>query len=264
MKSYIGYSTDSLMRMKAASGGVGSAIVKYLLDNGKCDYALSFDWDMENLCYQPKLVSNFAQYNICGSIYQEMNLFAFLKDTLSTLEKPGKIVLFCLPCQTKALRNICEKAGFKAIIIGLTCSSQQSKEATLYLLHRIGIRKDEVQILRYRGNGWPSGVQIKTKDGKVHFVRNNGSIWRDIFHSKLFIQPRCFFCGNTLNDYADIALADPWLRDYIKNETIGQTLFSSFTDLGEQYIQECLDANIVEAKEVATDLLYKSQKIYYI
>ena len=59
MKSYIGYSTDSLMRMKAASGGVGSAIVKYLLDNGKCDYALSFDWDMENLCYQPSMAIRF-------------------------------------------------------------------------------------------------------------------------------------------------------------------------------------------------------------
>ena len=45
---YIGYSTNPVIRYKATSGGVGSSIVKYLLENGKCDYALSFDWDEKN------------------------------------------------------------------------------------------------------------------------------------------------------------------------------------------------------------------------
>lgn len=264
MNCYIGYSTDPQIRYKATSGGVGSAIVKYLLDNGKCDYALSFDWDKKNLCFTPKLISDFSQYNICGSIYQEMNLIACIKKLLPEQVEGRRIVLFSLPCQTRALRTISESVGFETLIIGLTCSSQQSKEATSYLLQRIGIREKNVSFLRYRGNGWPSGIQIETTDGKHHFVKNNGSIWTEIFHSRLFIQPRCYSCKNTLNDYADIALADPWLKEYIERERIGQTLFTSFTPKGNCVIEECAKAGYIEFKQVDRDLLYQSQKITMI
>ena len=257
---YIGYSTDPVIRYKATSGGVGSSIVKYLLDNGKCDYALSFDWDEKNMCYQPRLISDFSQYNICGSIYQEMDLIGHIKKLLSEQTGGGRIVLFSLPCQTRALRKICELAGFEALIIGLTCSSQQSKEATSYLLQQIGINEQDVTHWQYRGNGWPSGIQIETTDGKHHFVKNNGSIWTEIFHSRLFIQPRCYSCKNTLNDYADIALADPWLKEYVEKEKIGQTLFTSLTPKGNNVIEECTKAGYIEFKYVDRELLCKSQR----
>lgn len=259
MKSYIGYSIDSTIRYKASSGGVGSAIVKYLLDNGQCDYALSFEWDKLNLCYQPIFISDFSQYNICGSIYQEINIIDCVKNFLNTCNRGDKIVLFCLPCQTRALRHICDRAGLDTIIIGLTCSSQQSKDASLYLLNQIGINENDVVDLRYRGNGWPGGVSITTNNGTHFFIKNNNSIWRDIFHSKLFIQHRCFMCNNTLNTYADISLADPWLKHYVENEKLGQTLFTSFTSKGEQLIQDCLNNNYINAIEVDSDLLYRSQ-----
>ena len=156
MKSYIGYSIDSTIRYKASSGGVGSAIVKYLLDNGKCDYALSFEWDKLNLCYQPIFISDFSQYNICGSIYQEINIIDCVKNFLNTCNRGDKIVLFCLPCQTRALRHICDRAGLDTIIIGLTCSSQQSKDASLFLLNQTSfyhykkhIRQNRTDIIRW-------------------------------------------------------------------------------------------------------------------
>lgn len=257
--TYIGYSTDLDIRKKSTSGGVGSAIVKYLLDTRKANYALSFDYDQEHVCYQPKLITSFSEYRICGSIYQEMNLMKDLKILLSD-KAAGVILVFSLPCQTKAIRKICIERGFTPIIIGLTCSSQQSHEATTYLLKRIGVDESEVSSLRYRGNGWPSGIQISTKDGNTYFVKNNDSIWTEIFHSRLFIQPRCFMCNNTLNDYADIVLADPWLREYTETETIGQTLFAPYTEVGQKCIDDCLSNSYIAAKLFDEDLLYKSQR----
>lgn len=258
-QSYVGYSTDPQIRYKSTSGGVGSAIIKYMLDSKKCDYALSFDWDEKGLCYHPKLITDFSQYNICGSIYQEMNLMSVLKGLLQELPKKGKIILFSLPCQTKALRKICELAGYESIIIGLTCSSQQSKEATSFLLKYLGIKEEDVKHLQYRGNGWPSGIQIETKDGVKHFVKNNGSIWEKVFHSRLFIQPRCFACINTLNEYSDIALADPWIRGF-ENETTGQTLFTPFSEEGESIVEECKTAGYIEYTCIDKDQLYLSQR----
>lgn len=269
INTYIGYSLDSTIRHKASSGGIGSALVKYILDNKIADYALSFSYDKENVCYKPVLVSSFEDYFICGSIYQEMNLMTGLKLLLNSIElqcgedsqtKGKRIVLFALPCQTRALRTICKNAGYESIIIGLTCSSQQSHEATTYLLKRIGVDEKSVNYIQYRGNGWPSGIQISTNDNKVYFVQNNDSVWMDIFHSRLFIQPRCFSCNNTLNDFADIVLADPWLKEYMSTEIEGQTLFASYTDIGESLINNSLDSNYIEARKVSSELLYQSQK----
>lgn len=264
--TYIGYSTDETVRYKASSGGVGSSVVKYMLDTGQADYALSFTYDPESISYIPHFVSKFEDYSITASIYQEMNIMSALKQFLEKLREDRqdalgrRIILFSLPCQAKALRTICHKAGFEAVLIGLTCSSQQSKEATSYLLSRLGISEDEVSMLQYRGNGWPSGIQIKTKSGREVFVNNNDSIWTEIFHSRLFIQKRCFSCNNTLNDYADIVLADPWLKEYMSTETVGQTLFATYTELGDRFIKDAIDNNFIEAKEVSYDLLYNSQK----
>lgn len=272
-QTFIGYSTDKTIRHRATSGGVGSALVKYLLDNKIVQYALSFNYDSEHISYVPVLISSFSEYNICGSIYQEMNLISEVKNLLNSailIPTPkgasvqvggGKIVLFALPCQARALRAICEKAGFKPIIIGLTCSSQQSHEATSYLLSRIGVEENNVSYLQYRGNGWPSGIQIKTNDGKDYFVKNNDSIWMEIFHSRLFIQPRCFGCRNTLNDFADIVLADPWLPEYVKNEKEGQTLFATYTAIGEELVSSALQNKYIEANEVSNELLFKSQNV---
>lgn len=106
----------------------------------------------------------------------------------------------------------------------MTCSSQQSIEATEYLLKRIHIDRKDVTNIQYRGNGWPSGITIMLRSGEEKFVSNNFSIWTKIFHSRLFIMPRCFRCNDTLNLNADITLADPWLKDILSSETIGQTL----------------------------------------
>ena len=256
--SFIGYALDENLRRSATSGGVGSAIVKYLFDSGKIDYALSFKYDIDKICYIPCIVDKFEDYVVCGSIYHEIPLVESVKKCLEH-KKKGRIVLFSLPCQTRALRYICEKKGFKAIIIGLTCSSQQTKEATTYLLSRLGINCSNVKHLQYRGNGWPGGISIKTKDGRLYFVKNIGSIWMKIFHSRLFIQSQCFGCTNTLNSYADIVLADPWLKEYIEKETLGQTLFASYTIEGDEIVNNCVSEFYISSMPVDNNLFYTSQ-----
>ena len=125
---------------------------------------------------------------------------------------------FCLPCQSRGIRNIVEKKNHKVIIIGLTCNlhSKQLKQQHIYCGKK-GIDIKQYQKLQYRGNGWPSSIQIETNNSKKIEIPNNKSIWTEIFHSRLFIRPKCFMCKDTLNKNCDIALADPWLQDCIKN-----------------------------------------------
>lgn len=212
MNTYIGYSTNIDTRYKATSGGVGSSIIKYLFNYGFIQTAITFDYNSETLQYIPKLIYRYEEYKITGSIYHEINLIKFIKENIHQIK--GGFACFVLPCQARPIRSILTKLGIPCFLIGLTCSSQQSIDATFYLLKRLNINPKEVNNIQYRGNGWPSGVQIQKKDNTITSVPNNNSIWSQIFHSKLFILKRCFKCQNTLNTYSDIALADPWLKEY--------------------------------------------------
>jgi len=259
--SYIGWSNDHDVRYRATSGGVGSTLVKYCFDKGFITHAMSFEFDEHTLRYYPVMVRSFADYKITASIYQEMDMWTFFRDNLTReVIGEGQVLCFCLPCQTVSVRKIAERNGIRIIIIGLTCSSQQYFGATSYLLKRHGISPMEVSHIQYRGNGWPSGVQISLKTGQSIIVPNLDSIWTGIFHSRLFIPKRCFQCTDTLNDNADLTLADPWLPKYIKSETIGKTLVHANTDTGKRLLSSCLHDGYLTLEKITYEDIVSSQK----
>ena len=92
--------------------------------------------------------------------------------------------------------------------------------------------------MQYRGNGWPSGIQIWLKDGSFIKKKNYTEPWTTIHRSWLYRPKKCFFCRRDTGRNADIALADPWLDEYKMNDLIGSTMFLPFTDLGYNLIQE--------------------------
>mgnify|MGYP003583364411 FL=1 len=231
MKTFLAYAADAELRRRGTSGGVGSALLKLLFDQGRIQTAVSFEYDAAALQYVPKLIHSYAEYRPVGSVYHEISLIDFIRRNAGAIR--GGFACFCLPCQARAIRHAVESGGHACFLLGLACSSQQSVDATRYLLERLGLRADDVRRIQYRGNGWPSGIQIELADGRTQTVPNLGSVWSRIFHSRLFIQPRCFRCDDTLNALADVALADPWLASLRTDVGEGKTLVMVNTPAGE-------------------------------
>lgn len=234
LKTFIGHALDLQLRHAATSGGVGSAVLKHLFSSGQIGTAISFVFDAPTLRYSPRLINKWEDYRPTGSIYQDMDLVGFLRTHVSEIK--GTLACFCLPCQTASIRILLKKAGHDCILLGLTCSSQQTLSATECLLGFLHVRKEDVETLQYRGNGWPGGIRIGLKNGNTTFVKNNGSMWTDIFHSRLCIPKRCLYCRDTLNENADISLADPWLPEFRGIETDGDTLVVARTPCGEKIL----------------------------
>lgn len=265
--SYIGYSCNPEIRYKATSGGIGTSVIKYLFDKGIINTTITFDYDKSILQYVPRIIYKYEDYKITGSIYHEVKLINYIRDNIENIK--GGFSCFVLPCQARAIRSILNKHGIKCILIGLACSSQQDIDATYYLLKRLNIKKKDVEHIQYRGNGWPSGIQIRLKDNTQKFISNNNSIWTQIFHSRLFIQKRCFKCQDTLNENSDIALADPWLKSYIENEKIGLSLVSANTEMSVKVLKDMKThgyvlLNYISPKELISSQLttIKRKRIY--
>ena len=236
---------DEKIRYKASSGGVVSAIIRYLFEEGRIQNAVSYEFDKYEW-FKPKLINSYEEYHIVGSIYHDVELIKFVKDNATDMK--GRILVTCLPCQVKAVRKILEENKIESFIVALTCSAQMSKEATHFLFNKFGIEEKDIEFFRYRGNGWPSGVQIKTRTNK-YFFHNIKSIWIDIFHSQLFTLKRCFSCKDTFGLEADMSVADPWLERYTTTEHIGATLVVAHTDKGNGLIQEALQSGTLKLKE---------------
>lgn len=254
---YIGYAANPIIRKEATSGGIGSSILKYLFDNNIIQTSITFDFNDKTLSYEPRLIYKYDDYKITGSIYHEIPLIKFIKEKQSEIK--GRFACFVLPCQAQAIRSILNKSNIQSFLIGLTCSSQQDIDATYYLLKRLHIQKENVQYIQYRGNGWPSGIQITLKNQKSQFIPNNTSIWSQIFHSRLFIQKRCFSCKNTFNNYSDIALADPWIKEYVNQEKIGQTIIICHTQKGNSILEKAKQETYISIRPIEEDIVLQSQ-----
>ena len=257
-KEFLGYSTDFKIRHSATSGGIGSSCLKYLFETNRISSALTFFFDESDLMYKPRIIYSFDDYQISGSIYHEIEIIKFIRENVNSIK--GSFACFALPCQVKAIRNILSKNGIESYIFELYCSSQQEFSATEYLLERERIKKESVKHIKYRGDGWPSGISIMLKDGEEIKIPNNNSVWTKIFHSKLFIMNRCFSCNPATKSFADITLADPWRIENPEVEKVGKTLCCIRTERMDKVINEMLSNKLIDVAYLSDEKLNYSQE----
>lgn len=256
-KYYIGYSEDSSIRYNASSGGIGSAIIQYLLNSPDFGTALSFSFNEKECRYEPTLIYRFLDYHNYGSIYQDVDVVSFLKDNIKKIE--NGIIVTCLPCQVRAIKSILGRANIKCFVICLCCSGQTTIEGTYYYYRLLNINKKNVKGIRYRGEGWPSGIKIELNDGCIIKNENYTYPWTLIHKSLLFRPNRCLLCPMKTNSEADVALADPWLEEYIVNDKIGNTMTIAYSKTGVDVIETMWRKRVVSFRETDEQTYIKSQ-----
>lgn len=248
-KYYIGNATDSQIRYKSSSGGIGTVLTKYLLSLPDYGTGITFVFDQKSCMYIPKLIYSAEDINICGSIYQDINLIEFIRNNIKNIRKG--IVLTCAPCHVMAIRQLLNKHKIKSFILSFSCSGQTTVEGTWCFYRFIGVKKENVLHMQYRGNGWPSGIQIQTIKNRTLFFMNYTEPWVTIQRSWLFRPRRCFYCKRDTGNAADIALADPWLKNYLENDGIGSTLFSVNTHYGDIILDELVKRELIKYIQVS-------------
>lgn len=255
--TYIGYANNKEIRYEAASGGIISSIVEYLFSSEKIGTFLSCQFIQDKCCYEPKLIYSFKEYEMVGSIYQDMDIIGYLKNHISKIK--GTILIVCSPCLVRAVRHILATANINAFIIDYFCSGQTTLEGTFCYYDFLGIKKENVKYIRYRGGGWPNGIDI-TLNNDVHIRKANYTEpWVTIHESGFFTPKRCFYCKQVECKEADISVGDPWLKEYIETETIGSSLFLVHSQKGKDIINGLVSNKVITVKEVDYRLFEKSQ-----
>lgn len=256
-KYYIGYSSNYDIRKTSSSGGVGSAIIQYLLSQDRFGTAITFVFNKDKCQYEPKIIHNYDEYNNCGSIYQDISLVSFIRNNINEIK--NGIIVTCMPCQVKPIKGLLEKRNIDYFIISLCCSGQTTVEGTWYYYKLLKIDKERVCHIQYRGNGWPSGIKILLDDGSIIEKRNYTYPWTIMHKSLLYRPKRCLFCTKKTTQECDVSLADPWLKEYIENDKVGNSIVIISSDSGMEIIKNMLDEKELELKEIEEETYIKSQ-----
>ncbi len=244
---YIGHSADTEIYANAQSGGVCTAIIKYLFDKLLIDAAV-----VCKMTQGPKpIVSGIVVRSYSELIECQKSCYTPV-DILSALKYVGveeRVAIVGIPCHIQAATNLFLTGNkFKNIKykLGLICDRTlcdgiQDVFSTYSRAERKSIiwrKKDFYNRETY----YPySGAPVVIEGGGEMTVLPR--VARTSLKDK-FTAPRCRVCYDKLNTHADIVLGDPWGMDgYDKNK--GDNVVISRSTIGDALLSAIIDDNYV-------------------
>jgi coenzyme F420 hydrogenase subunit beta len=265
LNCYVGHSNDMDIRYNSASGGLASQILIFALDEGVIDGAIVVrmrdDAPLETEAFIAK--SKEEVLDAARSKYCPVTLGKAIRQIL---REDGRFAVVGLPCHIEGIRKA-EQLSDRLrrrikLHIGLLCSHTVSFTGTELLVKKLGIRKEDVVDLRYRGEGWPGSMTIKTKSGQCFKIPLFGS-WHSywpLFSSFLFAPLRCIMCPDQAAELSDISLGDAWLPQ-MKNERNGESIIITRTEEGEKIVKALNSAGLISARLISPNEVIISQAL---
>lgn len=259
---YWGHSLDNSLRFEAASGGIVSEILKYLLRKGLVDYVVLAG------NYNPS-EKNAVGYRIVdvaddidrtsGTNYCPVNLGAAIKDISN---REGTCAIVGVPCFARGLRglikqnkNLDEKVKF---VFSLLCNHIPSYNATDYLIKKYKVKN--ASLVKYRGAGWFGNLRFFDSDREIARISYT-DYFRVGFYNN-FWQKECLECWDHFGICADASFGD---ADFVKyrdtdKDNIGETMiFTNNEDINSILIDMEREKRIVLCSDQKEE---EMQRIY--
>jgi coenzyme F420 hydrogenase subunit beta len=257
-KCYTGHSTNHEIRYEASSGGVITSLLLFALKEGLIDGALVTKTENDDLKPQPLIAHTPEEIlSATKSKYCPTPTNMALK---RILKEKGHFAAVGLPCQTHGIRmaqNAMPELKEKIVLVlGLFCSHNVNFQGTVNFLHRMKVDLADVQVLHYRGGGWPGKPMIRLKNGGN--LRDTEGVWNAMFTPRFFTPQRCMTCCDPTNELADISFGDPWLPKF-RNERTGKSLIIARTDNGNSILKQAQSQYIIQLEPITDNEVKQSQ-----
>jgi coenzyme F420 hydrogenase subunit beta len=260
---YIGHSNNEDTLNDSTSGGVVTEMLVYALEKGLIDGALVVRMRKDKPLEPEPFVARSREEIVSASKakYCPVPMNVALKTILS---EEGKFGVVGLPCHIYGLRKaeaaLPQLKNRIALHIGLFCGHPASFSGTDCLLRKFGVGKDQVEKLDYRGNGWPSRMSIRLKDGgnlSVRFNRGWDAYW-NVFSPFLFAPIRCIMCGNQFNELSDVSFGDAWLPELRRSEK-GESVIVVRTASANELLTRMKHEAVISLRSVSRAKVKESQ-----
>ena len=258
---YAAFAKDEVIRFKAASGGVTTAIASFLIDKGFVDGVIQVG----------KSEDPFATCVYCNTTKEEVIncsgsryiVASPLSTIFQVIEKGGKYAFIGRPCDVLALRQYMhinpsvENSIY--IMLSFFCAGSPSITASKKLVSRLNVSEKECKEIRYRGEGWPGKTTVTDKNGHKTSMEYSDS-WNNILGRD--VMPICKFCADGVGEFADISSGDLWYLSDEKtpsfNEQPGRNITFTRTKIGYDVMQMAVIDGYISISD------YKDDDLAYV
>lgn len=257
---YTGFACDKVIRKQASSGGIATTVLKHLFETGKIDSAIvTRSSDVSPFNIEPFVAKSISDLELsCRSTYSQSAVNSLFKQDIGE-----RIALVGLPCHIQSMRKMEQSGsllkGKSIFTIGLFCSHNLTQSAKEFICFEHKINCEKVTSFSFRGDGWPSGIRIKTADNET-CIPNQGNYWANFFMSFLFTPAYCFPCTDQTAELADISVGDAWLPEYLEHDTQGTSIIVVRSDPGQQLMSEIVEVKKVSLNHISVGDVIESQK----
>ena len=258
-----GYATDSTIRENAASGGMITALLCYLLRRGIIDGAwvtkteISYKGELE---YRTFIATTEEEIrSASSSVYMDIPL---IKHIGMAKDFQGKLAVVMTPCMLHVLTNLMEKdPDLKEKIIfkfGLYCSGNHAKKATEVALKRAGISMKNAHRLYYRRGHWRGQSSMIYCDGseKIFSYAKTICAYKNAY---FYEKQSCMLCQDHYARYSDISFGDVWLGRMKKSPIKYTSCIIRTPEILKLY-SEAVNEGVLKDYHLSGSDLVKSQK----
>jgi len=251
LRVYMAWAQSERIRHHSASGGVATALLKYLLEKNYVDAVIvpslrfkrCLTYGVWTVVREPSALDIYS-----GSLYAPVYGLSKILDC--ALTKFKSIAITAVPCYARAIRRVLESRtrSRDVFIVGLYCNNAPNTWATRYALKYFNINVEDVGRVRFRGCGWPGYTTIETKEGTMCIP---SPVFWDSGFGQYFYSVGCYLCADQTNTSADLSLADPWTLPHEPIKRLGgATLVVVRSERGLNVFKEAVEAGYLSAIEV--------------
>ena len=255
---YTGYSLDDDIRYHAASGGLLSQFLIYLLDKkiieGAVVTGFSEDDHITPISYIAK-----TKDDIIRALSSKYCPVTMNKIGNEIANSEGQYIIVGLPCHIQGFRKrsvIDHK--FRGRILGyfsIYCSSNRTFGAQDFLLRKYCIEKEKIRYFAYRDEGCLGNLTIVCNNNKlsIPYTDYNGSL-------RSFFKPmRCLSCIDHYGELADVCFGDIHINPYW-NDVVGISSCIVRNHIFDVFLKQAVTEGYIKIDTLESQVLNESQK----
>jgi coenzyme F420 hydrogenase subunit beta len=244
-----GHAGDPQVRFHASSGGALSALALHLLATGEVAFILHVAASRERPTRTERHLS-FDAAQVMEASGSRYGPAAPLIDFRSVLDRDQPFAFIGKACDISAIRNFAKFDPRVDRLLQYTlnfyCGGVSEFGKTMDYVRKVGLTESDVVHLRYRGDGCPGPMVMKSRSGE-EFRFSYNEMWED--ENRWQLQFRCKICPDSLGELADVTVADVWPGGKPDTEGLGFNGFIARTHRGARLLDSAIRAGAIRITE---------------
>jgi len=247
---WTGHVNDPEIRMAAASGGLLSAILIYLLENKRIDGAIVTGMSEEEPWLTRPFIATTREQVLEAA--QSKYIISSVNEILpESRHFKGRLAYVGLPPQVHSIRKL-QMMNDPYVsnidyIFGPFYGNTLHFSSVKSFLRSHGERDHrQISKLYFRYGEWPGNMRIEMKSGKVYEMKKFHANYLIPFH----ILRNSLYCIDLANEFTDISGGDAWSPDY-EERGQGFSMVVGRSKTGHELIKEMMEAGVLDLVPIA-------------